>query len=69
MKKSIKNLTLAKRKISLLNQLEVSRGIVESATPTIFMTLSYLICGVQAPAQAPVQNHAPVNPIVSSNCH
>ncbi|MBC8756650.1 hypothetical protein H2O64_18400 [Kordia sp. YSTF-M3] len=60
MKKNIKSLTLTKRKISSLNQLEVTGGVVGSATPTILITISQLIC--------PVQSKLPVKPLASADC-
>jgi hypothetical protein len=60
MKKNIKSLTLTKRKISSLNQSAINGGIVGSATPTILITISNLIC--------PVQSKLPVKPVASADC-
>jgi len=44
MKKNIKSLSLSKRKISSLNEVEIHGGLAASATPTITVTLSFLLC-------------------------
>ncbi|EDP97637.1 hypothetical protein U8527_04765 [Kordia algicida OT-1] len=61
MKKNIKSLSLSKRKISALNQSQVNGGLAASATPTIIITLSALIC----PAD---DNKVPAKPHATSGC-
>ncbi len=61
MKKRVKNLSLTKRKISSLNQFELHGGLAASATPTIFLTISQLIC----PAD---DNKMPAKPKATSGC-
>ena len=63
MKKNIKSLSLSKRKISSLNKVEIHGGLAASATPTITVTLSFLLCPPDND-----ENKVPAKPRATSGC-